>query len=111
MNTAALRVVEELKVLRERAVALAVSFLYLDPHADGPDDQATMFCSRCGKYGASAQLFVHEPSCLVGMILRDAAVLPESYIEYDLGGGIKGCVSHQEAAASGGIHRFVAGAR
>jgi hypothetical protein len=58
-----------------------------------------------------SDIFAHEPNCLVGEILRDAGILPESYIEYDLGKGLKGCCSHEEAAASGGINRFLVGSR
>lgn len=105
-----LRLRDELRATRERAVALATTFIYLDPHSDAPDDQTTMYCGHCGHYGKPSEIFVHGSGCLVGSILHDTAILPDQYIEYDLGHGLKGRCSHEEAAASRGILRFLVGA-
>lgn len=90
----------ELKATRQRALDLATTFIYLDPHSDAPDAETTMFCSQCGCYGEPGKVFMHKPDCLVGQTLADCSKRPFSYIEYDLGPGLIREVTHEEAALS-----------
>lgn len=111
MSAAVNQLLADLRLARQRSVALAAKFIYLDPHTDAPDDQATMFCSCCGKYGLGGERFFHADDCPVGIVLCESTVRTESHIEYELGGGLHRCLSHEEAAAQGGIARFLVGAR
>lgn len=111
MSAAVNQLLADLRIARQRSVALAAKFIYLDPHTDAPDDQATMFCSCCGQYGLGGERFFHAPDCPVGVVLCESVVAADSSIDYFLGGGIVRSSSHEDAARFGGINRFLVGAR